>query len=870
MARINKVEVTTGVWWLDVPDAGLRILCGCPADIVKHLMKRGLIARTERAGVVFETGPNVILLSDVMVQNGSFSNLVEFPVLQMLYRQGMILPNHPNNTGQKPMLIGLPQQVSAQLQYIYRGNYGLISEEEMVDAGLTPDQAREQMRMKLKFAFGKIRHPAELIDSLHIEGEKVEIRNGLFVRRLRLNVFEFEHGDETMTVDLNLPLYETYEAPYPLGMHQVARDYFAVVHSGEGDGWDFNRPSMGSILMYQGKAYLIDAGPNIMSNLTALGISVNEIEGVFHTHSHDDHFAGLPTLIRSDHRIKYFATPLVRASVTKKLAALLSIEEDSFADYFEVCDLEIDAWNDIEGLEVKPILSPHPVETTVFLFRGLWEGGWRTYAHLADLASRRVLESMITADDSAPGISQTLFDKVMVDYMAPATVKKVDIGGGPIHGDARDFRDDRSGKIILAHTAHKHSDEEKAIGSGAPFGTVDVFIPGNQDYAWRYAWEFLAAYFPTVKPHQLRMLMNNKVVAFNPESMLIKEGVPNDEIFLVMTGNVEVLSAETGLRGVLSAGALIGELSGLHGLPAMETYRAVSFVQALRLPCDLYLQFVTANDLFAGISLAQENREFLQRTWLFGEVVSAPVLNRIAKEMKAVTVAAGAVIEPRYGMVMIVKSGRVRRLIGEDVVEVLDAGDFFGEETALFETPGLFRLRALEAVELYQVPAITLSGIPGVRWKLFETHERRMRVVAEAETSQRAPLIWRDEYSVDIQRIDTHHRRLFEMVNGVIEAVQEGRDRVVVLDAMDLLLGFTMFHFNEEEELLKRYGYADAEHHCARHRQLVTQVRSIAEQLTEGGAQASEAREMLKDWVLAHVLSDDGEFVPFLHAKGIY
>ena len=30
-----------GVWWVEIAAANLRILCGCPADAVKHLMKRG-------------------------------------------------------------------------------------------------------------------------------------------------------------------------------------------------------------------------------------------------------------------------------------------------------------------------------------------------------------------------------------------------------------------------------------------------------------------------------------------------------------------------------------------------------------------------------------------------------------------------------------------------------------------------------------------------------------------------------------------------------------------------------------------------------------------------------------------------------------
>ena len=112
MSDLRKIEVSTGVFWIEAPSVGSRILCGCPADSVKHLMKGGLIGPRGEGGVLFETGPNAILLSDVMVQNGAFSNLAEFPVLQMLYRQGMLLPGHPGNTGAKPLLLGSRAEVT--------------------------------------------------------------------------------------------------------------------------------------------------------------------------------------------------------------------------------------------------------------------------------------------------------------------------------------------------------------------------------------------------------------------------------------------------------------------------------------------------------------------------------------------------------------------------------------------------------------------------------------------------------------------------------------------------------------------------------------------------------------------------------------
>ncbi len=461
MPRIHKIEVAQGIKWVEFSDANLKILCGSPANAVKHLMRCGLITETEVNGTRFESGPNAILLSDTMLQGGSFANLAEFPVLQMLYRQGLLLPNHPNNTGQKPLLIGLEEQITSQLNYIHRGNYGLLSAEELQAAGYSETEAQTLMRIKRHFAFGRIQPPNELLDSCVVGKGRVEIRGGIFIRRLGLNRYQFEYQGETLEVDLNLKPSQVYSSPYELDVRQNRLEYFSVIHSGEGDGWDINRPCMGSVISFQGRLYLIDSGPNLQEVIEALSASVNDIAGIFHTHSHDDHFSGLTALLKSDHKLRYYATPPVRAAVTKKLSALLSMEEGRFNSYFDVIDLEYDTWNDIDGLEVKPLMSPHPVETSVFHFRALGPDGYKTYAHMADIVSDRVLQSMVTADDKKDGISAALRDRVKTNYLQKADLKKIDIGGDLIHGDAQDFANDESGKIIFAHTARALTPAEK-------------------------------------------------------------------------------------------------------------------------------------------------------------------------------------------------------------------------------------------------------------------------------------------------------------------------------------------------------------------------------------------------------------------------
>ncbi|MEZ7880170.1 MAG: cyclic nucleotide-binding domain-containing protein [Rhodospirillales bacterium] len=726
MNKMKVSEVIKGVYWLEIPEADLFILCGCPEDVTKHLMRLNLIVPTERDGVIFETGPNAILLSDVALQNGKFCNLAEFPVLQMLYKQGMIIPNHPNNSEIKPLLIGAKDQIDSQMQYIYRGNYGLVSEEEIIATGETPERAKMIMRMKLKFAFGKILSSDELLDYTVVGEETVEVRNSVFVTRTRTNVFEFSYENEKVTIDLTIKRGRNDRSAYPLGFQSIPRDYFSVIHSGQGDGWDINRPCMASIVMYQGKIYLIDAGPNIAYSLTVLGISINEIEGIFHTHCHDDHFAGITSLIRTDKRIKYYATPLVRATVFKKLSALLSMDEDQISNFFEIKDLEFDTWNDLGGLEVRPFLSPHPVETTAFIFRVFWESQYLTYAHMADIVSLSVLENMITSDDDAPGISQEVFDSTKEQYLAEVDLKKIDIGGGMIHGEVEDFADDQSDKIVLAHRSEPLTNKQKEIGSSAPFGVVDTLVPDDSGNLRRFAFQYLNMYFQNLDRHYLRTLLNNPIVEFSPGSIILRKGRTPENIYLIITGTVEKIRSDDNVYNIISAGGLIGEYTGIHGLPSKSAYRTVNYARALRITAPAYKALIKKNNLSALINERAKNREILERSWLFGESVSPPILNKIADVMTLRSYGKNKdLTDLSTDAIFIVGSGSLEQIQDHHVSATINPRNFFGEEQVLFGETNRFKYRTAEPSQIYEIPKQVINEVPIIMWKMLESYEFR-------------------------------------------------------------------------------------------------------------------------------------------------
>jgi hemerythrin len=728
LSKISKTHVANGIYWVEVRDANLCILCGCPADSVKHLMKKGLILNKKINGINAETGPNAILLSDFSIQNGSYANFAEFPVMQMLYRQGMILPGHPNNTGLKPMLIGAEKQVESQIQYIYRGNYGLVTEKEILDTGVSSKTAHELMRMKLKFAYGKIRPIEGFFDTTIIRNDSVEIRNGVYVRRLKPNIFEIQYQGESLTVDLNLAPLERYELPYQLDFHNITREHFAVLHTGEGNGWDIERPGMSSIIMFKGKIYLIDAGPNIINILKSLGISINEIEGIFHTHAHDDHFASLTSLIRSDHRIKYYAAPLVRVSVTKKLSALMSIREECFNDYFEVHDLEIGTWTKVNGLEIKPVISPHPVETTIFIFRASYQDDYRSYAHLADIVNLAMLRQMINENSSEPGITREFFNQVQSSYLTRVNLKKLDAGGELIHGNTGDFQDDQSDKIILSHLSSTLTGQQKEIGTETSFGSIDILIPSRKNYALEHAFNYLRSIFPSAPHDQINILVNNPIVTFTPETALIEIDEMNENMYLVLTGEVVLTGHDLRITRKLSSGSIAGDISGIERIPSRETYRAANYVQALQLPCSLYVDFIKRNELYNDIVELQEKLDFLQKSWLFGNELSYTIQTRIAKAIISLDFQPDDVIPYEYESgLYIVKHGKLHMLFKDGTVEALQAGDFFGECNVLSETYDLHQVRAMESTEVYHIQCDSVIDIPVIHWKLLEIHEKRLK-----------------------------------------------------------------------------------------------------------------------------------------------
>jgi hemerythrin len=413
----------------------------------------------------------------------------------------------------------------------------------------------------------------------------------------------------------------------------------------------------------------------------------------------------------------------VRASVVKKLCALLSIDASELNHYLDFQDLPTNSWSDLAGLEVRPVISPHPVETTIFQFRVKNELGYKTYAHLADIASFEYIDEIIQGN-SAP-FKSPLCEVAKAAYLDRADVKKIDIGGGLIHGVAKDFIHDSSSKKILAHAASPLTQEEQSIGVNVPFGSVDVLIQASQDYEIGLAQHHLSQLYPTIDAKDMQALLSCPVVSMSPDENLLPIGLSQESIYLILRGYLELRDDQQGLRATFSAGTVAGELAALLNKPAFYNHIAASYGSALKIPAELYREIALKNNLYPERQLTEQKRLFLLACWLFEDGISYVTLNRLVNALQQIEFKKGEQFSLLSGSsIYLVKSGSVEVRRENHPIKTVSPYQFFGESAAFAGQPHHDMIEVLEDASCYRLDASILAKIPVCRWKLLQTMQR--------------------------------------------------------------------------------------------------------------------------------------------------
>jgi len=129
---------------------------------------------------------------------------------------------------------------------------------------------------------------------------------------------------------------------------------------------------------------------------------------------------------------------------------------------------------------------------------------------------------------------------------------------------------------------------------------------------------------------------------------------------------------------------------------------------------------------------------------------------------------------------------------------------------------------------------------------------------------------WNDSYSVKVSLCDQQHKQLFEIINQLADAMRTGQGKQAVSRTVGDLLQYTRTHFQEEEALLRNANYPQLAAHEEQHRKFVADIEALDKQTREGRvANSIQVLNLLRDWLINHILKTDKAYSDFLNAAGV-
>ena len=127
------------------------------------------------------------------------------------------------------------------------------------------------------------------------------------------------------------------------------------------------------------------------------------------------------------------------------------------------------------------------------------------------------------------------------------------------------------------------------------------------------------------------------------------------------------------------------------------------------------------------------------------------------------------------------------------------------------------------------------------------------------------PLIeWNSSLVLGIDEIDQQHKQWIEIINNLDDALMNRSGSKTLVQLAREMVGYTSYHFAEEEQFMKAIGYPGLDQHIALHKDFTAQVKTLKDEL-ESGQFVSETSVMstMKRWLEDHIKTVDRLYVPY-------
>lgn len=131
-------------------------------------------------------------------------------------------------------------------------------------------------------------------------------------------------------------------------------------------------------------------------------------------------------------------------------------------------------------------------------------------------------------------------------------------------------------------------------------------------------------------------------------------------------------------------------------------------------------------------------------------------------------------------------------------------------------------------------------------------------------------LEWEEKYSVGVLEIDSQHKKLFAVINELIDIIGGRFEQEAVAKVIGELLEYKKIHFATEEKYFEKFSYEGATEHIKKHQEFGEKLAFVQAEYKDDLINFSFALiEFLEDWLIDHLMNEDQKYKECFAASGL-
>ena len=133
-------------------------------------------------------------------------------------------------------------------------------------------------------------------------------------------------------------------------------------------------------------------------------------------------------------------------------------------------------------------------------------------------------------------------------------------------------------------------------------------------------------------------------------------------------------------------------------------------------------------------------------------------------------------------------------------------------------------------------------------------------------------LVWTDDVMVGVDILDIQHKKLFETLNTLVNAIEVHSGQKEVERVIGFLDNYVVEHFGTEEKMMKEVSCPRMDEHIEQHKVFIDSLDEVKGYYTSEGTTEDLSlmlRNNLCHWLVSHIMMVDKEMGLFLKDKGV-